>query len=301
MKLLNELLNIKYPIIQGGMTHISNGIFAAQCSNSGALGVIASGGMLPEQLKKEIRDCREHTDKPFGVNIVMNHPFIDDILNLVISESVPVVITGNGDPSAYVKQMKEAGIFVIPVVGYPQAARFLERAGVDAIIAEGSESGGHIGHMSTMVLVPQVCDNTKLPVIAAGGIADPRQYKAALDLGACGVQVGTILLSSNECPIHPNYKEAVLKARSTDSVVTGELLGDPVRVIRNHMTDQYIEYEKKALDTEALQLLTLNSLKKAVFDGDIETGSMMAGTVCGQINSIKSLDMIFSDLCKDFL
>ena len=230
MKLLNEILGTKYPIIQGGMANIATGEFAAACSNAGALGLIGSGGMDADALRENIRHCRALTDQPFGVNIMLMHPRADEFAKIVVEEGVKIVTTGAGNPGKYMAMWKAAGITVIPVVAAAILAKHLEPLGIDAVIAEGTESGGHVGEMTTMALVPQVVDAVHVPVIAAGGIADGRGLAAALALGACGVQVGTCLLASTECPIHENYKAALLKARDSDTIVTGRIGGTPVRV-----------------------------------------------------------------------
>lgn len=297
MKMINERLGIKYPIIQGGMANIANGTFAAACSNAGALGIIATGGMSPDQLREEIRICRKLTDRPFGVNIMLMHPAADEFAKIVCQEAVPVVTTGAGNPGKYMEAFKEADIFVIPVVAAPILAKKLAAQGADAIIAEGSESGGHIGEMGTMTLVPQVVDTVSIPVIAAGGIADSRQFRAAIALGACGVQVGTCLLASEECPIHENYKNAIIKAKGTDAMVTGRIGGTPVRILKNRMAREYVKKEKEGASVEELEQYTLGSLRRAVFDGDIETGSLMAGQTCGQVTSIRPLSQIFASIC----
>lgn len=297
MKMLNEILGIKYPIIQGGMANIANGTFAADCSNAGALGLIATGGLSPEGLRDEIHICRQRTDKPFGVNIMLMHPQVDALVDVVIEEQVAVVTTGAGNPGKYMERFLAAGIYVIPVVAAPILAKKLALQGACAIIAEGSESGGHIGEMSTMTLVPQVADVVNIPVIAAGGIADHRQYRAALALGACGVQVGTCLLASEECPIHENYKKALLKAKGTDAMVTGRIGGTPVRILKNKMARAYVAKEKAGATLEELEQYTLGSLRRAVFDGDVDNGSLMAGQTCGQLSSIRPLSQIFASIC----
>ena len=297
MKLLNEILGTKYPIIQGGMANIATGEFAAACSNAGALGVIGAGGVRSaEDLRAQIRRCKELTDKPFGVNLMLMHPLVDEFAQVVIEEKVPVVTTGAGNPGKYVPAWKEAGIKVIPVVAAAVLAKHLEKSGVDAIIAEGTESGGHVGEMATMALVPQVVDAVNLPVIAAGGIADGRQLAAALALGACGVQVGTCLLVSEECPIHPNYKQALLKAGANDTVVTGRTTGAPVRVLKNKMARQYLEMEKENMPLAEREKLTLGSLRRAVFDGDLDSGSFMSGQVAGMLHEVKPLRKIFEEM-----
>ena len=296
MKLLNELLGTRYPIIQGGMANIATGEFAATCSNAGALGLIGSGGMNAEELRANIRRCRKRTDKPFGVNIMLMHPEADTFAQIVVEEGVRVVTTGAGNPGKYLPQWKQAGITVIPVVSAALLARHLEKTGADALIAEGTESGGHVGEMTTMALVPQVVDAVNLPVIAAGGIADGRQMAAALALGACGVQVGTCLLVSEECPIHPNYKAALLKARDSDTIVTGRIGGTPVRVLKNRMSREYVRQEKAGADKMELEKFTLGSLRRAVFEGDTNTGSLMAGQVCGMLHEIRPVADILAEL-----
>lgn len=296
MKLLNEILGTKYPIIQGGMANIATGEFAAACSNAGALGIIGAGGMNTDTLRENIRRCKQLTDKPFGVNIMLMHPQADEFAQIVVEEGVQVVTTGAGNPGKYVPMWKAAGIKVIPVVAAAVLAKHLEKLGIDAVIAEGTESGGHVGEMATMALVPQVVDAVDLPVIAAGGIADGRQLAAALALGACGVQVGTCLLVSEECPIHENYKKAVLKAKDRDTVVTGRSVDAPVRCLRNQMTNAYIAKEKEGADRMELEHFTLGGLRKAVFDGDVKTGSVMAGQVAGMLHEIKPLRQIFEEM-----
>ena len=257
MKLLNEILGTKYPIIQGGMANIATGEFAAACSNAGALGLIGSGGMDADALRENIRHCRALTDQPFGVNIMLMHPQADEFAKIVVEEGVKIVTTGAGNPGKYMAMWKAAGITVIPVVAAAILAKHLEPLGIDAVIAEGTESGGHVGEMTTMALVPQVVDAVHVPVIAAGGIADGRGLAAALALGACGVQVGTCLLASTECPIHENYKAALLKARDSDTIVTGRIGGTPVRVLKNRMSREYVRQEKAGADKMELEKYTL--------------------------------------------
>ena len=293
---INELLGTEFPIIQGGMANIATGAFAAAVSNAGALGLIGSGGMDAETLRKEIRTARAATDKPFGVNLMLMNPHIDELAKVVVEESVQVVTTGAGNPGKYVPAWKEAGIKVFPVVAAPILAKRLERYEVDGFIAEGTESGGHVGEMTTMALVPQVVDAVSAPVIAAGGIADGRQMAAAFALGACGVQVGTCLLVSQECPIHENYKLALIKAGANDTVVTGRSTGAPVRVLKNKMARQYLEMEKENMPLAEREKLTLGSLRRAVFDGDLDTGSFMSGQVAGMLTEIKPLRQIFEEM-----
>lgn len=297
---LNELLGIEFPIIQGGMANVATGKFAAAVSNAGALGLVAGGGLDAEALRAEIRDAKAATDKPFGVNLMLMNPHIDELARVVVEEGVQVVTTGAGNPGKYVPAWKEAGIKVFPVVAAPILAKRLERYGIDGVIAEGTESGGHVGEMTTMALVPQVADAVSVPVIAAGGIADGRQLAAAFALGACGVQVGTVLLASEECPIHDNYKQTVLKAGANDTVVTGRSGGAPVRVLKNKMAREYLRMEKQNLPLEEMEKLTLGSLRRAVFDGDVDTGSFMAGQVAGMIHEIKPLRQIFEELMAGY-
>ena len=296
MKLLNEILGTKYPIIQGGMANIATGEFAAACSNAGALGIIGAGGMNADTLRQNIRRCRELTDKPFGVNIMLMHPQADEFAQIVVEEKVAVVTTGAGNPGKYIPMWKEAGIKVIPVVAAAVLAKHLAPLGVDAVIAEGTESGGHVGEMTTMALVPQVVDAVDVPVIAAGGIADGRQLAAAFALGACGVQVGTCLLVSQECPIHENYKVALLKAKDSDTTVTGRSIGGPVRVLKNKMAREYLALESRGATLEELERCTLGGLRRAVFDGDVVTGSVMTGQVAGMLHEIRPLREIFQEL-----
>ena len=301
MKYISEILGIHYPVLQGGMANIANGTFAAACSNAGGLGIIGTGGMNADRLQEEIRICRSLTDRPFGVNIMLMHPQADLFAQIVVSEKVPVVTTGAGNPARYMDSFKKAGIYVIPVVAAPILAKHLEDCGADAVIAEGCESGGHIGEMTTMTLVPQVCDTVSIPVIAAGGIADRRQMAAAFALGACGVQVGTCLLASCDCPVHENYKAAILKSKGSDTIVTGRIGGTPVRVLKNRMSREYVRQEKAGADKETLERFTLGSLRRAVFDGDTDTGSLMAGQTCGQLREIRPVADIFADICQDLV
>ena len=300
MKTLNEILNIEFPVIQGGMANLATGAFAAAVSNAGALGLVAGGGLDADGLRAQIRDAKAATDRPFGVNLMLMNPHIDELAKVVVEEQVPVVTTGAGNPGKYVPAWKEAGIKVFPVVAAPILAKRLERYGVDGFIAEGTESGGHVGELTTMALVPQVADAVSVPVVAAGGIADGRQMMAARALGACGVQVGTILLASRECPIHDNYKQAILKAGANDTVVTGRSGGAPVRVLKNKMAREYLRMEKQDLPLEELEKLTLGSLRRAVFDGDVDTGSLRAGQVAGMLHEIRPLRQIFEELMADY-
>lgn len=297
---IRDIIKTKYPIIQGGMANIATGEFAAAISNAGGLGLIAAGGMKPEQLRENIDRARELTDKPFGVNIMLMHPQVDELMEIVIEKKVPVVTTGAGNPGKYVPALKEAGIKVMPVVASVALAQRMERLGVDAVIAEGTESGGHVGEMTTMALVPQVVDGVSIPVVAAGGIASGRQMLAVYALGACGVQVGTCLLVSEECPVHQNYKQAVLDASDSDTIVTGRIGGTPVRVLKNRMAREYVRQERAGATKEELEVYTLGSLRKAVFDGNVKEGSLMAGQVAGQLHEIRPAAVILEEMYTSF-
>ena len=296
---INELLNVKYPLIQGGMANIATGEFAASVSNAGALGLIGAGGMTTEILKENIKKCKQQTSQPFGVNLMMMNPYVDEMAQLVIDEGIKVVTTGAGNPSKYMKAWKEAGIIVMPVVPSVALAKRLERSGADAVIVEGTEAGGHIGELTTMALVPQVVEAVSIPVVAAGGIASGKQLLAAYALGASGVQVGTCLLASEECPVHENYKNAIVKAKDTDTTVTGRIGGTPVRIIKNRMAKEYIKREKEGASMEELETYTLGSLRKAVLEGDTQSGSLMAGQVAGMVKEIKPVKAIIEDLFQD--
>ncbi len=294
---LNELLGIEFPIIQGGMANIATGEFAAAVSNAGALGLIGAGGMDAETLRGHIRRCRELTKKPFGVNIMLMNPAAPEMAKVVIEEGVKVVTTGAGVPGKFVPAWKDAGVKVFPVVSATAYVKRLEPLGVDGFIAEGTESGGHVGELTTMALVPQVCEVTGLPVIAAGGIASGRQLAAAFALGACGAQVGTCLLVSQECPIHANYKQAILKAKDSDTTVTGRSVNAPVRILKNQMSREYLKQERAGAGREELEKFTLGSLRRAVFDGDTKTGSLMCGQTAGLLHEIRPLRVILEELC----
>ena len=294
---LNEILGTEFPIIQGGMANIATGEFAAAVSNAGALGLIGAGGMNAERLREQIRTCKSLTDKPFGVNIMLMNPAAPEMAQVVIEEEVKVVTTGAGVPSQFVPAWKEAGIKVFPVVPATTLVKRLEPLGVDGFIAEGTESGGHVGELTTMALVPQVCECTDLPVIAAGGIASGRQLAAAFALGACGAQVGTCLLVSQEGPIHDNYKQAILKAKDSDTTVTGRSVNAPVRILKNQMSREYLKQERAGASREELEKFTLGSLRRAVFDGDVKNGSLMCGQNAGLLHEIRPLRTILEELC----
>ena len=285
---VTKLLGISYPVIQGGMAWVAESTLAAAVSNAGGLGIIAAANAPVDYVKSEIRKAKELTDKPFGVNIMLLSPYAQEVAQLVAEEKVPVVTTGAGNPGPYMTLWKEAGIKVIPVVASVALAKLMQRAGADAVIAEGCESGGHIGQATTMALVPQVVDAVQIPVIAAGGIGDGRGLAAALMLGAEGVQMGTRFLVSDECVIHENYKDSIIKAKDIDTVVTGRSTGHPVRTLRNQMTKEYLKMEQEGCSFEQLEALTLGSLRRAVQEGDIKTGSMMSGQIAGLVSKKQS-------------
>ncbi len=293
---LNEILGIKYPLIQGGMANIATGEFAAAVSNAGGLGLIGAAGMTPEALRENIHIAKEKTREKFGVNLMLMNPRVEEMAQIVVEEGIKYLTTGAGNPGKYMQKWKEAGIFVMPVVASVALARLMEKAGADAVIAEGTESGGHIGELTTMALVPQVVDAVNIPVIAAGGIADGRQLAAAYCLGAAGAQVGTCLLVSEECPVHKAYKEAVVKAKDIDTIVTGRIAGTPVRILKNKMAREYVKKEKAGADLMELEQYTLGSLRRAVVQGDVQTGSVMAGQVAGQLTEIRSVAQILEKL-----
>ncbi|MCR4678950.1 MAG: nitronate monooxygenase [Lachnospiraceae bacterium] len=296
---LNDITGTKYPIIQGGMANIATGAFAAAVSNAGGLGLVASGGMNAEALRQEIRICKSMTDKPFGVNLMLMNPDVDNIAAMLVEEKVGFITTGAGNPAKYMGAWKSMGAKVFPVVASVALAKVMVKAGADAVIAEGGESGGHVGDMTTMTLLPQVADAVSVPVIAAGGIADGRQLAAAMLLGACGVQVGTCLLVSSECPIHDNYKQALLKAKDNSTTVTGRSQGAPVRIIKNEMAREYLKLEAQGADREELEKITLGGLRRAVIDGDVVRGSVMAGQVCGQLKEIRPVAEVLKSLYED--
>lgn len=293
-----ELLGIKYPIIQGGMAWVATHELAVAVSEAGGLGVIAAGNAPPEVVREEIRNFRKLSDKPFGVNIMLMSPYAEDIVGITCEERVPVVTTGAGNPGKYIDRFKDVGTKVIPVVPTVSLARRLERIGVDALIVEGTEAGGHIGELTTMALVPQVVDAVAIPVIAAGGIADGRGFLAALSLGAEGVQMGTRFVCSTECTTHINFKEMIVKSKDRDAVVTGRATGHPVRVLKNKFTREYLELEKEGISLEALEKLGAGRLKRAVRDGDVINGSVMAGQISALINDIEPCSEIIQDILE---
>ncbi len=274
---VTKLLGIEYPIIQGGMAWVAEYHLAAGVSNAGGLGLIGAASAPAEWVREQIREAKKLTDKPFGVNIMLMSPYADEVAKVIVEEGVKVVTTGAGNPEKYMQMWKEAGVKVIPVVASVALAKRMERCGADAVVAEGCEAGGHIGENTTMVLVPQIVDAVNIPVIAAGGIADGRGMAAAFMLGAQGMQLGTHFVTTKESIVHENYKKAIIKARDIDSRVTGRSTGHPVRALRNQMTNKYLELEKNGAGFEELEMLTLGGLRKAVVDGDVVNGSVMAG------------------------
>ena len=295
-----KLLNIKYPIFQGAMAWVSDSSLAAAVSNGGGLGIIAGANAPASLIREEIRKAKKLTNKPFGLNIMLLSDNADELANIAIEEGVKVITTGAGNPGKYISKWKKAGIKVIPVVASVALAKRMERSGVDAIIAEGCESGGHIGKLTTMVLMPQVVDAVKIPVIAAGGIGDGRGVAASFMLGASGVQVGTRFLVADECTIHDNYKNAVIKASDIDTVVTGRITGHPVQVIKNKLAREYLKLENNKASIEELEEVGRGALKKAVKDGDVDDGSLMAGQISGLVNKTQSAKEIIEEMFKEY-
>lgn len=298
--MISKLLNIKYPIFQGAMANISDAKFAASVSKAGGLGIIGTGGMKPDEVREQIRLAKQLTDKPFGVNVMLMNPYSNEIIDIIVEEKVEAVTTGAGNPGPYINKLKDAGIKIFPVVGNVALAKRLARYDIDGLIVEGTESGGHVGETTTMALIPQVCKEVDLPIIAAGGIGNGAGMAAAIALGASGIQVGTCLLVANECPIHDNYKKAIIKAKESDTVVTGRAIGVPVRILKNKMSKKHIELEKTNPSKEELEHLTLGSLRKAVFEGDIEEGSLMSGQIAGLIKHEDSLSNILKNMVDEY-
>ena len=296
---ITNLLGIKYPIFQGAMAQIARHELVSAVSNAGALGILASGGVSPEELRKEIQQCKELTDKPFAVNLMLMMPNIDEIIDVVIEEGVKIVTTGAGTPRKFMPRLKESGIKVIPVIPSVRAAVKMEELGCDAVVVEGMEAGGHVGTSTTMALLPQVTSAVKIPVIAAGGIADGRGIAAAYCLGAGGVQMGTVFLASEECPVTDAYKNMIVEAVDTSTTLTGEKFGAPVRGIKNELTRRYHELEEQSSTLMELEELTLGSLRRAVYDGDVENGSVMAGQIAGLVTEIRPVKNIIEDIIKE--
>lgn len=296
---ITELLGIEYPIIQGGMAWVAEYHLAAAVSEAGGLGLIGAASAPAEWVREQVRKARRLTDKPFGVNIMLMSPYADEVAKVIVEEGVKVVTTGAGNPEKYMKMWKEAGVKVIPVIASVALAKRMERCGADAVVAEGCESGGHIGETTTMTLVPQVVDAVHIPVIAAGGIADGRGIAAAWMLGAKAVQMGTHFIVTEESQVHENYKKCVLKAKDIDTKVTGRSTGHPVRAIRNQMTKEYLAKEAEGVPFEELERLTLGGLRKAVVEGDVITGSVMAGQSAGLVKEQMTCAELIQKLVKE--
>ncbi len=293
---ITELLGITYPVIQGGMAWVAEASLAAAVSNAGGLGLIAAAAAPAQWVREQIRKARELTNKPFGVNIMLMSTEADEVAKVIVEEGVSVVTTGAGSPEKYMADWKNAGVKVIPVVASSALAKRMERCGADAVVAEGTEAGGHIGELTTMALVPQVADAVKIPVIAAGGIADGRGMAAAFMLGARGIQAGTVFAASKESVIHEQYKNSILKAKDIDTRVTGRTTGHPIRVLRNDMARKYLELEKNGADFQELEALTLGGLRKAVVEGDIKNGSLMAGQIAGLVKESLSCEELIRQM-----
>ncbi len=296
---ITDILNIEYPILQGGMAWVSTGELALAVSEGGGLGIVAAGNAPADMVKKEIKKIKENSDKPFGVNVMLLSPYVDEIIDLVVEERVPVVTTGAGNPGKYMKKLKEGDTKVIPVVPSVALAKRLEKQQVDALIAEGTEAGGHIGELTTMALVPQVVDAVDIPVIAAGGIVDGRGLVAAFALGAQGVQIGTRFVCAKECIVHENYKQAIIKAKDRDAVVTGRSTGHPVRSLKNKLTNELNKLEKEGTSVEKIEELGSGKMALAAKDGDMEMGSVMAGQVAAMVREEKSAREIIQELIED--
>lgn len=293
---VTELLQIEYPIIQGGMAWVAEHHLAAAVSEAGGFGLIGAASAPPEIVREEIRKAKELTDKPFGVNIMLLNPNADEVAKIVVEEGIQAVTTGAGNPEKYMPMWKEAGVKVIPVVASVAMAKRMERYGADAVVAEGMEAGGHIGNQTTMALIPQIVDAVNIPVIAAGGIGDGRGVAASFMLGAEGVQMGTRFVVADESIVHDNYKDRIVKAKDIDSVVTGQSTGHPVRCLRNQMTKEYIKKEQEGVPFEELERMTLGSLRKAVMDGDILNGTVMAGQIAGLVSKRQSCKEILQEI-----
>lgn len=296
---VSRLLGTTYPVIQGGMAWVAEYHLAAAVSNAGGLGIIGAASAPPEVVREQIRQAKKLTDRPFGVNVMLLNPNAPEVAKIVIEEGVKVVTTGAGNPAKFMDDWKAAGVVVIPVVASVAMAKLMERGGADAVVAEGMESGGHIGAQTTMTLVPQVVDAVNIPVIAAGGIADGRGVAAAMMLGAEGVQLGTRFVTAKESIAHENYKERIIKAKDIDSEVTGMSTGHPIRVLRNQMSREYLRMEKEGASFEELEQLTLGSLRKAVIDGDVKNGSLMAGQCAGLVKKQQSCKEIVEELMTE--
>ncbi|MTI61091.1 MAG: enoyl-[acyl-carrier-protein] reductase FabK [Firmicutes bacterium] len=296
---LTKILEIDLPIIQGGMAWVATGELAAAVSQAGGLGVIGAGNAPADVIRKEINKVKEKTSKPYAVNIMLLSPFVDDIVDLLIEEKVPVVTTGAGNPGKYIERFKKIGTKVIPVVPSVALARRMEKIGADCLIAEGTEAGGHIGELTTISLIPQIVDAVNIPVIAAGGIADGRGMAAAMALGAEGVQLGTRFVCSKECTAHENFKKAIIDARDRDAVVTGRVTGHPVRNLKNDLTREIQKLERKGASKDEIEELGTGRLRLAVKEGDINQGSVMAGQIAGLINDIQPVELIINNIIEE--
>ncbi|WP_026475967.1 enoyl-[acyl-carrier-protein] reductase FabK [Alkaliphilus transvaalensis] len=293
---LCEILNIQYPIIQGGMAWVATAELAAAVSEAGGLGIIAAGNAPAEVVEQEIKKAKALTDKPFGVNIMLLSPFVEEVVDVVCREKVSVVTTGAGNPGKFMGRFKEIGTKVIPVVPSVALAKRMEKLGADAVIVEGTEAGGHIGELTTMVLVPQVASEISIPVIAAGGIADGRGFLASLSLGADGVQIGTRFICAEECVVHDNYKQMVIKAKDRDAIVSARTTGHPVRVLKNKLTKEFSQMEKAGATIDEIEKLGVGKLRLAVVEGDIENGSVMAGQIASMVKEIQPCGEIIEDI-----
>ena len=296
---ITQLLGIKYPVFQGAMAQIARFELASAVSNAGGLGILASGGMSPEELREQIKKCKEQTTKPFAVNLMLMMPNINEIIDVVIEEGVKIVTTGAGTPRKFMPRLTEAGVKVIPVIPSVKAAKKMEELGCAAVVVEGMEAGGHVGTSTTMALLPQVTKAVNIPVIAAGGIADGRGVAAAFCLGASGVQMGTVFLATHECPISVEYKNLIVEADDTSTTLTGMKFGAPVRGIKNGLTKRYHELEAQSSTLMELEELTLGSLRKAVYDGDVENGSVMSGQIAGLVDEIRSVEQVIVDVLEE--
>ena len=295
---ITELFGIEYPIIQGGMAWVADYHLAAAVSNAGGLGLIGAASAPGDVVRIQIREAKKLTDKPFGVNIMLLSPYAEEVAHVVVEEGIKVVTTGAGNPGKYMEMWKAAGIKVVPVVASVALAKMMQKAGADAVVAEGTESGGHIGSATTMTLVPQVVDAVDIPVIAAGGIADGRGFAAAMMLGAEAVQIGTRFCVATECICHENYKQKIIKAKDIDSEVTGRSNGHPIRCLRNQMSREYLRLEKEGAGFEELEHLTVGSLRNAVIDGDVKNGTVMAGQIAGLIKKEQSCKEIVDEIME---
>ena len=296
---ITQLLGIKYPVFQGAMAQIARFELASAVSNAGGLGILASGGMSPKELREQIKKCKEQTTKPFAVNLMLMMPNINEIIDVVIEEGVKIVTTGAGTPRKFMPRLTEAGVKVIPVIPSVKAAKKMEELGCAAVVVEGMEAGGHVGTSTTMALLPQVTKAVNIPVIAAGGIADGRGVAAAFCLGASGVQMGTVFLATHECPISIEYKNLIVEADDTSTTLTGMKFGAPVRGIKNELTKRYHELEAQSSTLMELEELTLGSLRKAVYDGDVENGSVMSGQIAGLVDEIRSVEQVIVDVLEE--